>query len=115
MDICSSLLGNLYLKEKFIFAVDEIKRGASISNALYSTNFFPTLVTETIFISEKTANLSYSLDILSNIYEEELQHKIQKLTTIIEPALILFIALIVVILIIAIFIPLFSMLNNIGA
>lgn len=114
MDICSSLLGNLYLKEKFIFAVDEIKRGSNISRALYSINFFPPLVTETIYISEKTANLSYSLDVLGNIYEEDLQHKIQKLTTIIEPALILFIALIVVILIIAIFIPLFSMLNNIG-
>ena len=49
------------------------------------------------------------------IYEDELHNKIQKLTIILEPMLILFIACIVIILLIAIFIPLFSMLNNIGA
>lgn len=114
IDICSMLIDNLYLKEKFIFAIDEIKSGSTISQALFSLDFFPHLVIETIYISEKTANLSYSLDILGNIYEEEFHNKIQRFTTILEPALILFIAGIVIILIIAIFIPLFSMLNNIG-
>ena len=115
IEICSSLIGNRYVNDKFKFAVDEIKRGSSISSALYSLDFFPQLAIETIYISEKTANLSYSLGILGQIYEDDLHNKIQRLTTIIEPALILFIALIVVILLVAIFIPLFSMLNNIGA
>lgn len=114
IDICSSLINNLYLKEKFVFAIDEIKSGSTISQALFSLDFFPHLVIETIYISEKMANLSYSLEILGNIYEEDLQNKIQRLTTILEPSLILFIAGIVIILIVAIFIPLFSMLNNIG-
>ncbi|MBE6130736.1 MAG: type II secretion system F family protein [Erysipelotrichaceae bacterium] len=114
IDICSTLINNLYIKEKFIFAIDEIKSGSTISQALFLLDFFPHLVIETIYISEKTANLSYSLDILGNIYEEEFHNRIQRLTTILEPALILFIAGVVIILIIAIFIPLFSMLNNIG-
>ena len=114
IEICSSLMENEFLKEKFIFAVDEIKRGSSISMALYSINFFPSLFTETLYISEKTANLSYSLKVLGQIYEDDLHNRIQRLTTIIEPMLILFIASIVIILLIAIFIPLFSMLDNIG-
>lgn len=115
MEICSSLIDNRYLKEKFVFAIDEIRCGSSISQSLFTVNFFPQLVMETIFISEKTANLSYSLEILGNIYEEELHNRIQRLTTILEPSLILFIAGIVIVLIVSIFIPLFSMLNNIGA
>ena len=110
----SKLIGNRYLKEKFNFAIDEVKRGCDLSRALYTLNFFPTLMIETLFISEKSANLSYSLNILSNLYDEELKSKLQKLTTIIEPTLILFIAGIVIILIVSVFIPLFSMLDNVG-
>jgi type IV pilus assembly protein PilC len=110
----SKLIGNRYLKEKFNFAIDEVKRGCDLSRALYTLNFFPTLMIETLFISEKSANLSYSLNILSNLYDEELKNKLQKLTTIIEPTLILFIAGIVIILIVSVFIPLFSMLDNVG-
>ena len=104
----------LSAKNKFNFSISLIKRGTNISKALYTLDFFPRLVIETIYISEKSANLSYSLGVLSSIYEDELHNKIQKLTTILEPTLILFIASIVIILLIAIFIPLFSMLNNIG-
>ena len=114
LDISSSLIGNEFLKSKFGFTIDLIKKGSKISQALYSLDFFPQLVIETIYISEKTANLSYSLGVLSQIYEDDLHNKIQRLTTILEPMLILFIALIVIILLISIFIPLFSMLNNIG-
>ena len=112
---CSKLISNSYIRDKFTFVIDEIKRGANISSALFSIDFFPQLIIETIYISEKTANLSYALGVLGQIYEDDLQNRIQRLTTIIEPALILFIALIVITLLIAIFIPLFSMLNNIGA
>ena len=115
IDVCSNLLDNSYLKEKFIFAVNEIKRGSNISSALYTIEFFPSLLIETIYISEKTANLSYSLGVLGQIYEDDFHNQIQRLTTVLEPMLILFIALIVIILLVAIFIPLFSMLNNIGA
>jgi type IV pilus assembly protein PilC len=114
LEITANLLSNNYLKNRFEFVVDEIKRGNNISNALFSINFFPPLVIETLFISEKSANLSYSLDVLSDLYEEEMHNKLQKLATILEPALIIFIALLVIILIIAVFIPLFSMLDNIG-
>ena len=110
----SKLIGNRYLKEKFNFAIDEVKRGCDLSRALYTLNFFPTLMIETLFISEKSANLSYSLNVLSNLYDEELKSKLQKLTTIIEPALILLIAGIVILLIVSVFIPLFSMLDNMG-
>ena len=115
IDVCSNLLDNSYLKEKFIFAVNEIKRGSNISSALYTIEFFPSLLIETIYISEKTANLSYSLGVLGQIYEDDFHNQIQRLTTVLEPMLILFISLIVIILLVAIFIPLFSMLNNIGA
>ena len=110
----SELIGNKYVHERFNFAVGEVKRGESISNALATMNVFPDLLIQTLQISEKTGSLSYSLKILGNIYEEEVENKLQKYSTMIEPLFIIFISLLVVLLIVAIFVPLFSMLDNIG-
>ncbi len=108
------LTDNLYVKDRFKFAVDEVKRGIQISTALYFMEFIPSIMIETIKINEQSSSLAYSLDILANIFEEDEQAKLQKIVSIIEPLFILIIALIVVILVIAIFIPLFSMFDNIG-
>ena len=102
------------MEEELLFAIDEVKRGQSISTALNSLNIFPNLVIQTLMISEQTSSLAHSLEILANIYEEESKNKLNKITTIIEPFFILFISGFVVLLIAAIFIPLMSMLDNIG-
>lgn len=110
----SNLIGNAYVKEKFNFAIDEVKRGVDISSAIYTLNLFPIILIETLKISEKSGSLDYSLQVLADLFEEEEQNKLQKLTTFIEPLFILLIAGFVVLLVVAIFVPLFSMLDNIG-
>lgn len=110
----SNLIGNAYVKEKFNFAIDEVKRGVDISSAIYTLNLFPIILVETLKISEKSGSLDYSLQVLADLFEEEEQNKLQKLTSFIEPIFILLIAGFVVLLVVAIFVPLFSMLDNIG-
>ncbi len=108
------LTNNEYVKERFNFVIDEVKRGLEISQALYFLEFLPQVVIETTKVSEQTASLATSLDNLANLFNEEEHTRLQKLVTIIEPLFILIIALVFVILVVAIFIPLFSMLDNIG-
>lgn len=110
----SHLINNLYIENKLDFAIDEIKRGETIAKSLYSINFFPSLVIETLGIAEKSGNMSVSLKNLTSIYEENIEEKLSKMATLIEPLFILLISFIVVLLIIAIFIPLTEILNNIG-
>lgn len=109
----SELIGNKFVREKFRFAIDEVKRGEGIAESLMTMNVFPDLLLQTLIISEKTASLSYSLRILGEIYEEDAQNKLQKVSSMIEPIFILLISGFVVLLIVAIFIPLFSMLDSI--
>lgn len=108
------LLNNDYVKERFNFVIDEVKRGLEISQALYYLDFLPHVMIETTKVSEQTSSLAISFNNLANLFDEDEHAKLQKLVTIIEPVFILIIALIVVVLVIAIFIPLFSMLDNIG-
>ena len=109
-----NLIDNKYVKKRFNFALDEVKRGGKLSSALYTMNVFPILLIETISISERTASLESSLLNLEYIFFDETQTKLQRFSSLIEPTFILIIASIVVILIASIFIPLFSMLDNIG-
>ena len=109
-----NLIDNKYVKKRFNFALDEVKRGGKLSSALYTMNVFPILLIETISISERTASLESSLLNLEHIFFDETQTKLQRFSSLIEPTFILIIASIVVILIASIFIPLFSMLDNIG-
>lgn len=110
----SHLMNNKYLQENFIFAVDEVKKGRQISKSLFTLNVFPIVLIETIKISEETANFEYSLDVLSMLFEEEEHNYLQKITSIIEPCLIIFIALIVILVVASVFIPLFTMFDNVG-
>lgn len=109
----SNLIGNEYVKDRFTFVIDEVKRGSQLSDALYTLNIFPSLFIETLSISEKTASLSSSLKTLAELYEDDSHNKLQKFASIIEPLFIILIALIIIIIIISIFIPMFSMLDNI--
>lgn len=110
----SNLIGNEYVKDRFSFVIDEVKRGSQLSDALYTLNLFPSLFIETLSISEKTASLSSSLKTLAELYEDDSHNKLQKFASIIEPVFIILIALIVIVIIVSIFIPMFSMLDNIS-
>lgn len=111
----ANLIGNCYVEEELYFSIDLIKRGDSLSQSLESINLFPKMLIQTLMISEKTASLDYSLQILAKIYEEESKHRLQRISNIIEPLFILFISGFVVLLIVAIFVPLLSMLDGIGS
>ena len=111
----ANLIGNCYVEEELYFLIDLIKRGDSLSQSLESINLFPKMLIQTLMISEKTASLDYSLQILAKIYEEESKHRLQRISNIIEPLFILFISGFVVLLIVAIFVPLLSMLDGIGS
>lgn len=111
---CTNLVNNKYIKNKLIFASDEIKRGESISNAIYSTGIFPLLIVETIEIAEESANLLETVSNLSRIYEEDIDLRLTKYSQLIEPAFIIFIAVLVIVVIISIFTPLLEILKNVG-
>ena len=111
----SMLIGNLYIEEELHFVIDEIRRGENLSRALDSVKIYPEFMIQTLIISEQTSSLGYSLKTLSDIYEDDSQNQLTKITNIIEPLFILLISAFVVLLVAAIFIPLLTMLDNIGS
>ena len=65
-------------------------------------------------IGEETGELSQMIDKLADFYEEELSSTVKSLTSIIEPLMIVFVAGIVAVILIAMYLPMFGMMNTVG-
>ena len=94
--------------------LSSIKKGKSINKALSKSSIFPLMVTQMISVGEETASLDDMLKQVALLYEEELDLMVEGLTSVIEPFLIVFIGLIIGVIIVALYLPIFEMVNVIG-
>jgi type IV pilus assembly protein PilC len=93
---------------------DSIQSGHAMAASLHQNTFFPPMVVNMIEVGEATGQLPKMLLHLADFYEEELQTHLERLLTLLEPATILLLALTVGIIIIALFLPLVTMMGEVG-
>ena len=91
---------------------DGIKEGDAIITTMETTPFFPPLVISMIAVGEETGQLAEMLLGIASIYENEVDELTTRLLTMIEPLMILFLALIVGTIVIALFLPLVTMMSE---
>jgi type IV pilus assembly protein PilC len=84
---------------------DRVKEGAPVARPLEDTAVFPPMVTSMIDVGEHTGQLSEMLGKVADIYEDEVDNAVAGLSSLIEPLLILFLALVVGTIVIALFLP----------
>jgi len=90
LEITSGALSNFYFKESLINASKIVEKGGKISEALSPyKNLYSPMVLEMIEIGEETGETSEILEGLANFYEEEVTDSLNRLSSIIEPLLIL--------------------------
>ncbi len=84
---------------------DRVKAGASVARPLEESGVFPPMVTSMIDVGEQTGQLPAMLGKIADIHEDEVDNAVAGLSTLIEPVLILFLALVVGTIVIALFLP----------
>ena len=115
LEITSKTVNNYYFKQAVIEAEVKIKTGEKLSNALKShQNIFPFGVIEMIEVGEETGKTSDILKKLADFYEQEAVAAIEKLTTLLEPILIIFLGLVVGFFAFSIIQPMYSSLKFIN-
>jgi type IV pilus assembly protein PilC len=83
----------------------QVKAGATVAAAVDATRVFPPLVASLLEVGEHTGELPTMLGRIADIYDEEVDHTVAGLSSLIEPVLILFLALVVGTIVIALFLP----------
>ncbi len=111
VDMVAKATGNAYIASKINDITALIARGNSISLACRETQLFSPLVIQMIMLGEETGNLDNLLDDVADYYEREVSYDLARLADLIEPILLIFMAAMVLILALGVFLPMWDMIN----
>jgi type IV pilus assembly protein PilC len=106
--------GNVHVANAINVVHDRVKEGDSVAGPLESTKIFPGMVTSMIEVGEETGALPDMLARIADTYDEEVDTSVAGLTSIIEPIMIVMMAVMVGTIVIALFLPLVSIIQHLS-
>lgn len=109
LDVSKRVMNNRVLEETVESARQNIREGETIADPLKRSGEFPALVTHMIAVGEKSGEMEEMLRRVSHIYDGEVERVITRLTSLMEPIMILVMGVIVFFIVVAILLPIFEM------
>ena len=109
LELVALNMGNIYFREAVQNIRTMVSEGWTLNASLRDTRLFPPMVYNLAGIGEETGDLQGMLDKTADYFDDEVQDATQRLLSLMEPAIMLFLAVFVVILVLAIFLPMLSM------
>jgi len=106
--------GNKIIERAILSSRDSIKEGGRISDPLKRANIFPPMVIQMISVGEETGGLDTMLNKIADFYDQEVDTAVKGLTSMIEPLIIIILGVVVGTIVIAMFMPMFSMGEMVG-
>ena len=113
IEMLGKVTNNEIYKDIIKEAVTNLSTGAGLSKAFEDKWAFPRIAYEMLVTGEKTGRLGVMMENVASYYEEEQKALVQRLKSLIEPVMIILLAGIVGVVLLAIFVPMFSMYNDI--
>lgn len=114
LKITEQVIPNQVIKEAAAKARDAVTDGKTLAQPLAQSKVFPQLMVDLVKIGEETGDVSGALNNVAETYENELNIALRVMTNLIEPALIIGMAVVVGFLLVAVLGAMFSMISNIG-
>lgn len=114
IELSSRVVNNKVVERGLMVVADEISAGKSLSVPIQNMKLFPKMVVSLIKTGEETGSLDEMMDKCADFYDEEVANLSERLTTLLEPAIIIVLALVVGGIVMSIIEPMFSMYNNLA-
>jgi type IV pilus assembly protein PilC len=109
MTMSRGTLNNRCLEKEMAAAVQRVEEGTGLSESLTRTDFFPPIALRMIAVGETTGALIEMLGDVAEYYESEVEKRLVKLTTLIEPILMMVMGVMIGLIVLAMYIPIFQM------
>lgn len=107
--LAADSVGNEYYKRAILKINADVSRGVSLSKALKACgNLFPNFLISLVIVGEKTGSLENILKTFANFYDEEVDYSLRTLTTFLEPAMLLFMGLIIGAIVLSVLLPIYQ-------
>ena len=94
--------------------IKRVRQGHTISAPLVDSELFPPMVVQMIAVGEETSELDRMLLKVADYYEEEIDSKVETLSSVMEPVIVLFLGLVVGAILISMYLPMFDLVNVVG-
>ena len=115
LEIVAKTSGNMVIEEAIMYARAKISEGKNMASPLMETNVFPPMVVQMVGVGEQTGALDAMLGKIADFYEEEVDVAVAALTSLIEPIMMVGIGGTVGVVLIAMYLPIFSIAGKIKA
>ena len=114
LTIVKETSGNVVIGEAVGKVHESVKEGETITAPLDASNVFPPMVISMVDVGEQTGALPEMLMKIADTYEDEVDNAVAAMTSLLEPIMIVFLAVIVGSIVIALFLPLIDLINQLG-
>ena len=104
--------GNVHIANAINVVHDRVKEGDNVAKPLESTHIFPGMVTSMIEVGEETGALPDMLTRIADTYDEEVDNAVGAITSVIEPIMIVFMAVGVGVIVVAMFLPMVELMKS---
>ncbi len=106
--------GNVHIANALQLVHDRVKEGDNVAKPLEATKVFPSMVSSMIEVGEETGALPDMLSRIADTYDEEVDNAVSSLTSIIEPIMIVIMAVMAGTIVIALFLPIIAIMQDMG-
>jgi type IV pilus assembly protein PilC len=113
LDIVGKTAGNVVVEQAMDKVVESVKGGGTIAGPLKESPVFPSMVGHMVGVGEETGALDAMLSKIADFYEDQVAAAVKSLTAIIEPIMIIVVGAIVGFIVIAMYMPMFSLYDQI--
>ena len=114
MKMIKPIMNNVYVASKMDTAISDLNAGKSLDKVIEDLKLFPWVLIKLFSVAQTTGHMDAMLDKAAIVMEKETDAKLDRLTTVIEPILIIILSLIVGIMLISVILPIVSIMDSIG-
>ncbi len=114
LDITARTAGNAIVEDAIYETRRSVEGGKTIVEPLKATNIFPNMVVQMIGVGEQTGALDAMLNKIADFYEDEVDAAVAGLVKLLEPLLIFILGIVIGGIVIAMYLPMFTLINKIG-
>lgn len=113
LEISTRAVGNAWIRAKVEPTVQKVREGQAFHSALESTGVFEDFAVDMVKVGEATGALDQMLSSVSDFLDEEVETRMQRILSLIEPLMLIIMGTLVAILLIAVYLPMFSALGKV--
>lgn len=113
IEIVGRVVGNKVVQDRLEQSVEDIRKGATLSRAVRDVNIFPPMLDSMIKVGEESGALDDILYKTADFYDDEVEVALDRMTTLMEPVMLVSMAIVIGFIIIAMALPMFDVVNTI--